>query len=119
MSRFGILSFPGTGHLHPLTALGRELVRRDHTVTIFQVADVEQLIHAAGLRFHRIGELDFPSGTLRVLDERLGRLHESQAMEFVFERMRQNSQMVLRDAPMAIRSERVDALIVDQAEFAG
>jgi zeaxanthin glucosyltransferase len=39
MSRFGILSFPGTGHLHPLTALGRELASRDHTVTIFQVAD--------------------------------------------------------------------------------
>src|SRR5271165_5854284 len=119
MSRFGILSFPGTWHLHPLTALGRELVRRDHTVTIFQVADVEHLIHAAGLRFYRIGELDFPSGTLRVLDERLSRLHGSQAMEFVFERIRQNSQIVLRDAPMAIRSERVDALIVDQAEFAG
>jgi zeaxanthin glucosyltransferase len=119
MSRFGILSFPGTGHLHPLTALGRELVRRDHTVTIFQVADVEHLIDAAGLRFHRIGESDFPSGTLRVLDERLSRLHGSQAMEFIFKRIRQNSKIVLRDAPMAVRSERVDALIVDQAEFAG
>jgi hypothetical protein len=38
MSHFGILSFPGTGHLHPLTALGRELASRNHTVTIFQVA---------------------------------------------------------------------------------
>jgi zeaxanthin glucosyltransferase len=119
MSRFGILSFPGTGHLHPLTALGRELVRRDHTVTIFQVADVEHLIHAAGLRFHRIGKLDFPLGTLRTLDEQLSRLHGSQAMEFVFERIRQNSKIVLRDAPRAICSESVDALIVDQAEFAG
>jgi zeaxanthin glucosyltransferase len=119
MSHFGILSFPGTGHLHPLTALGKELVRRDHTVTMFQVAVVEHLIHAAGLRFHRIGGLDFQSGTLRVLDERLSRLHRSEAMECVFERMHQNSKIVLRDAPMAIRSERVDALIVDQAEFAG
>jgi zeaxanthin glucosyltransferase len=119
MSHFGILSFPGTGHLHPLTALGRELVRRDHTVTIFQVADVEHLVRAAGLRFHQIGQLDFPLGTLRVLDEQLSSLHGSQAMEFVFERIRQNSQMVLRDGPMAIGSERVDALIVDQAEFAG
>jgi zeaxanthin glucosyltransferase len=119
MSRFGILSFPGIGHLNPLTALGRELVRRDHTVTIFQVADVEHLIHAAGLRFHRIGESDFPPGTLRVLDERLSRLHGLDAMEFVFERIRQNSRIVLRDAPKAIHSESVDALIVDQAEFAG
>lgn len=119
MSHFGILSFPGTGHLHPLTALGRELLRRDHTVTIFQVADVEQLVRAAGLRFHQIGQLDFPLGTLRVLDEQLSSLHGSRAMEFVFERIRQNSQMVLRDGPTAIGSERVDVLIVDQAEFAG
>jgi zeaxanthin glucosyltransferase len=48
MSRFGFLSFPGTGHLHPLTALGRELASRDHTVTVFQVADVEHLVLAAG-----------------------------------------------------------------------
>jgi zeaxanthin glucosyltransferase len=41
MSHFGILSFPGTGHLHPLIALGRELVRRGHQVTVFQVADVD------------------------------------------------------------------------------
>jgi zeaxanthin glucosyltransferase len=119
MSSFGILSFTGTGHLHPLTALGRELARRDHTVTTFQIADVEHLIRAAGLRFHQIGELDFPLGTLRVLDGQLSGLHGSRAMEFVFERIYQNSQMVLRDAPAAIRSEGVDALIVDQTEFAG
>jgi zeaxanthin glucosyltransferase len=102
-----------------LTALGREWASRDHSVTIFQVADVEHLVRAAGLRFHQIGELDFPSGTLRVLDERLSRLHGLEAMDSVFDRMRQNSRMVLRDAPNAILSEKIDALIVDRAEFAG
>jgi hypothetical protein len=53
------------------------------------------------------------------MDEKLSRLHGLEAMEFVFERIRQNSQIVLRDAPMAIGSEQLDALIVDQAEFAG
>jgi zeaxanthin glucosyltransferase len=119
MSHFGILSFPATGHLHPLTALGRELERRHHTVTVFQVADVEDLIHGAGLRFHEIGELDFPPGTLQALNERLSRLHGPEAMEFVFERIHRNAKIVLRDAPMRIRSEGIDALIVDQAEFAG
>ena len=66
-----------------------------------------------------IGELDFPLGTLRALDGQLSRLHGSRAMEFVFERIYQNSQMVLRDAPIAVRSEGVEALIVDRAEFAG
>jgi UDP:flavonoid glycosyltransferase YjiC (YdhE family) len=51
MSRFGIFSFPGTGHLHPLTALGRELVGRGHEVVVFQVADVEPLVCALGLEF--------------------------------------------------------------------
>ena len=119
MSHFGILSFPATGHLHPLTALGRELRRRHHAVTVFQVADVEHLIHAAGLRFHQIGEPDFPPGTLRASNELLSRLYGSEAMEFVFEGIRRNAKIVLRDAPMAIRSEGVDALIVDQAEFSG
>ena len=103
MSHFGILSFPATGHLHPLTALGRELERRHHAVTVFQVADVEHLIHGADLRFHQIGELDFPLGSLRVLNERLSRLHGSEATEFVFERIRRNAKIVLRDAPMARR----------------
>jgi zeaxanthin glucosyltransferase len=119
MSHFGILSFPATGHLHPLTALGRELERRHNAVTVFQVADVQHLIDGAGLRFHQVGELDFPPGTLRFLNERLSRLHGSEATEFVFERIRRNAKIVLRDAPMAIRSEGIDALIVDQAEFAG
>jgi hypothetical protein len=30
MRHFGILSFPGTGHLHLLTTLARELMRRGH-----------------------------------------------------------------------------------------
>src|SRR5271166_3833292 len=117
--RIGILSFPGRGHLYPLTALGRELATRDHEVTIFQVADVEKLVRGTGLRFHQIGRQEFPLGTLRVLDEKLSRLQGPEAMNFVFERIRQNSQVVLRDAPKAIRSEQIDALLVDQAEFAG
>jgi zeaxanthin glucosyltransferase len=119
MSRFGILSFPGTGHLHPLTTLGRELVRRGHQVTVFQVADVEPLIRAAGLGFHQIGAREFPLGSLRPLDQTLGRLQGMRALGFIFQRFCQNSAMVLRDAPNAIRSEQIDALIVDQAEFAG
>jgi zeaxanthin glucosyltransferase len=119
MSRFGILSFPGTGHLHPLTALGRELERRGHHVTVFQVADTEPLVRAAGLAFHQIGELEFPLGSLRALDQRLGRLEGMEALAFIFERFGHNSQMILRDAPEAIRSESIDALIVDQAEWAG
>jgi zeaxanthin glucosyltransferase len=119
MSRFGIFSFPGTGHLHPLTALGRELIGRGHEVVLFQVADFEPLVRSAGLEFHRIGDREFPLGSLRPLDQTLGRLQGTQALAFIFERFRQNSAMVLREGPEVVRSESIDALIVDQAELAG
>jgi zeaxanthin glucosyltransferase len=119
MSRFGIFSFTGTGHLHPLMALGRELVRRGHEVVVFQVANVEPLVCAAGLEFHRIGDRKFPLGSLRPLDRTLGRLQGAQALAFIFERFRQNSAIVLREGPVAVRSESIDVLIVDQAELAG
>jgi len=48
-----------------------------------------------------------------------GRLQGMRALGFIFQRFCQNSAMVLRDAPNAIRSERIDALIVGQAELAG
>jgi len=114
-----MLSFPGTGHLHPLTALGRQLARRGHQVTVFQVADAEPVIRAAGLGFWPIGSADFPLGSLRVKDQRLGRLQGMKALGFIFERFCRHSAVVLRDAPRAMWAAGIDALIVDQAEFAG
>src|SRR5258708_13835488 len=60
MSHLGFLSFPGTGHLNPLAALGRRLQRRGHQVTVFQIADLESTIRGAGLDFIQIGRKKFP-----------------------------------------------------------
>jgi len=119
MSHLGMLSFPGTGHLHPLTALGRQLERRGHQITVFQVADAETLVRAAGLGFSPIGSADFPLGSLRAQDQCLGRLQGTKALGFIFERFCRHSAVVLRDAPHAMRAAGIDALIVDCAEFAG
>ena len=56
------------------TALGRELIDRGHEVVLFQVAHFEPLVRSAGLEFHRIGDREFPLGSLRPLDQTLGRL---------------------------------------------
>ena len=71
MRRIGILSFSSPGHFYPLTALGRRLQSRGHEVVYFQVADLEQPIRVAGLRFRQIGRNDFPLGSLRARDEEL------------------------------------------------
>jgi MGT family glycosyltransferase len=88
-------------------------------VVYFQVADLVSPIRAAGLRFRQIGEHDFPLGSLRARDEECGKLEGLAALRCGIRGMVTKSQMVLRDAPAAIRDEGVDALIVDQIEQAG
>ena len=60
--RIGILSYSSPGHYYPLMALGRRLQSRGHEVVYFQVANLERPIRAAGLKFHQIGQDDFPPG---------------------------------------------------------
>ena len=70
MARFGAFCFPGTGHINPMTALARALQRRGHEVVIYGIADCEARVRAAGVEFYRIGEEDYPPGTLRRLPSR-------------------------------------------------
>ena len=119
MSHIGVLTFPGTGHLNPIGALGRRLRQRGHEVTVFHIADVEPMISKSGLNFVQIGQREFPKGTLPTLDRRLSRLSGLLALSYTSQRMRATSAMILREAPSAISQAKIDALIVDQAEFAG
>jgi zeaxanthin glucosyltransferase len=119
MSHLGFLSFPGTGHLNPLAALGRRLQQRGHQVTVFQIADLESAIRTAGLDFIQIGHNEFPPGTLRRLDQKLGQLSGFAAVRYTANRILGSSMMVLEEAPKAMVDAQIDALIVDQAELAG
>ncbi len=119
MARFGAFCFPGAGHLNPMTALARSLQLRGHEVVIFGIEDTEAHVRAAGIEFCRIGTEDFPPGTLQKLDERLAQLNGFAALRFTFERVRNSARMVLRDGPKAVRAANVEALLVDEVDFAG
>jgi zeaxanthin glucosyltransferase len=119
MARFGAFCFPATGHLNPMTALARSLELRGHEVILFGIADTEARVRAAGIRFHQIGSEEYPIGTLKKLDERLARLKGVAALRFTLERVRNSMRMVLRDGPRAVRAAGVEALLVDEADFAG
>jgi MGT family glycosyltransferase len=118
MAHFGMFSFSGAGHLNPMTTLGRHLKRRGHRVTYFQVVDEEATILRSGLEFHPIGEVDFPQGTLRRLGEQTSRLSGWEGVQSIVRRSQDVASMVLRDGPGAVRSAQIDALLVDQLEFA-
>jgi zeaxanthin glucosyltransferase len=119
MARLGAFCFPGTGHINPMTALARRLVQRGHSVVIFGIADTEERVRAAGIEFHRIGEKDYPLGTLRSLDERLGTLKGLATFKFTVERVKNTARMILRDGPDAVRKAGVEALLVDEADMGG
>jgi MGT family glycosyltransferase len=119
MRRIGILSFSSPGHYYPLTALGRRLQARSHEVVYFQVADLERPIKAAGLQFRQIGHEDFPPGSLRARDEEVCKLKGLAALRCGLRGIERKAMMLFRDAPAAIREERIEALIVDQIEMAG
>lgn len=44
MPHFGIISPSAIGHLNPMCALGRELQRRNHQVTLFGIPDIRSKI---------------------------------------------------------------------------
>jgi UDP:flavonoid glycosyltransferase YjiC (YdhE family) len=117
--RFGILSFPAPGHYYPLTALGRRLQARGHDVVYFQVADLQPAIRAAGLEFRQIGAEDFPPGSLRARHEEVAKLKGLAALRCSFRGMEEKARMLFRDGPAVIRDEGIDALLVDQIDFAG
>ena len=86
---------------------------------IFGTADTESGIRAAGIGFHQIGAEDYPPGTLLKLDKHLAQLKGIAAFQFTLRRIRESTRMILRDGPDAVRTAHVEALLVDEAEFAG
>ena len=107
------------GHLNPFLAVARELQRRGHRVTVFQMVDLASSVRAEEVDFVPIGASDHPLGSLaRSLDE-LGRLSGYAALRFTVQAIAKTTEMICQDAPQAVRDARVDMLLVDQTEPAG
>ncbi len=119
MANFAIVTPPVLGHVHPMGALGRELIARGHRVTCFHMADLEDAVRREGIEFVAIGASDHPAGSLPVSLARLAQLHGLAALRFTIDAVAKTTAMVLRDAPAPIERAGVDALIVDQMEPAG
>jgi zeaxanthin glucosyltransferase len=102
-----------------MNALARCLQLRGHEVVFFGIADTETRVRAAGIEFRRIGGEDYPLGTVAKLEEHMAGLAGLAALRFTLERVRNLMRMVFRDAPEAVRTANVDALLVDESEFAG
>jgi len=119
MTYFGVLCPSTPGHLNPMMCLGRELQRRGHGVTFFQILDVEQKVLREGLDFYPIGQSDAPLGSLEQTLAELGKRTGAKASEYTFELIKREAKMVCEEVPSAIRTKGIEVLLVDQLEIAG
>lgn len=119
MTHFGIICPASTGHLNPMTTLGRELQQRGHRVTLVGVLDAQPKALAAGLDFWAIGEAEFPAGTVAKSFEQLGKLSGLAALRYTVNLIKQGATVVLGEAPKALQEAGVEALLVDQVTIEG
>lgn len=119
MVHFGIICPPYAGHLNPLSALGRELKSRGHRVTVLQISDLAFKVCSEGLEFYPIGQTLYQPGSLAASFEQLTKLSEIEALRYSVDFCRHMTEIICQDAPTAIQTAGIEALLVDQLEPVG
>ena len=72
MPHLGLICPALSGHLNPMTTLGRELKRRGHHVTVIARPDARIKVDSRGLEFASVGDRDFPVGSMARMTAQLG-----------------------------------------------
>ena len=85
--KIGFLSMPLTGHLHPMTALGRKMQARGHEVIFFGLPDAARIVRSAGLDFVPFGEEEYPVGTTPAMYARLATLKGEDVIRYSAQEM--------------------------------
>ncbi|MBL9169069.1 MAG: glycosyltransferase [Verrucomicrobiales bacterium] len=100
--RILLCSLGSHGDIHPYLALGRELVRRGHTVAFATSSFYQALVERQGIRFTSIrpeAPLDDPAIMARIMDARRG--PENVIKEHVMPALRDTYQDLLKPATQA------------------
>jgi len=116
--KIGFLSMPLTGHLHPMTALGRKMQARGHEITFFGLPDAARIVHSAGLDFVPFGEEEYPVGTTPAMYARLATLKGEDVARYSFQEMHpQRARITLEQLPERLVRRGVEALVIDTVHF--
>lgn len=107
-----------TGHLNPLTCLGRELARRGHAVTLFALPPGGPFAARAGLRFVPLGAAEYDA-VIAPARAKLAELTGTAALRHTGRLLAAVERVALRELPAALKAERIDAVVADQVSPAG
>jgi zeaxanthin glucosyltransferase len=119
MVHFAIVCPDATGHLNPMSALGHELQRRGHHITVFARLDSEVRAISEGFAFHAIGASEFPLGASTQILQRIGELGGLAGLRYNLQMVKLDAETRLRESPAAMQAAKIDALLVDQFSLGG
>jgi len=114
MTHYGMITQAESGHLNAMMSLGYELKQRGHRVTVFTFLDGQSNVLAAGLEFQPVAESDFPLGSMKKIFTELGKLSGLAAFKYTIQWIKKSVEVNLRDLPLLLKKEGIEALIVDQ-----
>ena len=113
MTHFGILCLAATGHINTMFPIGRELQKRGHRVAVLSAIEAKNRAEAAGFDFYEV----CPSPTIEESAQpKRGGLANIQQTMRDFSHI---AEMRLKVVPDVIRSQGINALLVDLSVFEG
>ncbi len=114
--KIGFLSLPLTGHLNPMTALGRKLQSRGHQIVFIGVPDIEPVVRAADLDFVTFGENEYPPGSIAKRWGGVANLHGLDVVRYTARELTPGLiKAALEHLPGKIAETGVNALVLDTA----
>jgi MGT family glycosyltransferase len=120
MAHIGILAIPVPSHLDNCLAIAKELDKRGHQVTFYQISDSYAKISAAGIRCRLVGEKQFPPGWRDRINREFGQLEGIKAVRYAIKNyFYPLAALNLEEVPDALKRDSVDLLVVDQLATEG
>lgn len=114
MSHIGLVTPAYTGHVNSMIALGHELQRRGHRVSLIATPDARQAAVRNEIDFIPIGAGEFPPGSLDRFTDTQGTLTGIPAIRFIMKDLQRIATVQARELLGAVEANGVDALAIDQ-----
>ncbi|MDB6036394.1 MAG: glycosyl transferase family 1 [Verrucomicrobiales bacterium] len=103
-----------SGHLNPMTTLGRELNARGHAITILSFPESRERVQKAGLQFEILDEKTFPDGEWERRTRELSVLSGFAAARYTIGWLGDMTKIMLESLPVVLAHEKFDGLVMDQ-----
>ncbi len=118
MTHYGLICPNIGGHFNSMIAVGQELQKRKHQVTVINLIDSQEKIIRSGLPFCPIGEKDFPIGSTEEHLNSLGSLTGIEAFEYMITLFLAWDKVYLNELAERLKHLDIEFLLIDQTQLA-